>query len=79
MANGRKLQIFDARKISFRRFAEVAGKIGEVTGATAQSFHVTAQGGTVEVLKARLEDGKKVSGGEALQAAGIAAGALLGG
>jgi methionyl-tRNA formyltransferase len=77
-SNGKKLQIFDARKTVFRRFAEVPGKIGEVGGVTGQSFHVTAQGGLVEVLKARLEDGKKVSGGELLQAAGIQAGAVLG-
>src|SRR5580692_11475877 len=37
---GKKLQIFDARKTLFRRFADVPGKIGEVTGA----FNVTAQG-----------------------------------
>jgi methionyl-tRNA formyltransferase len=78
-ANGRKLQIFDARKTVFRRFGDVAGKIGEVNLVTAQSFQVIAQGGSVEVLKARLEDGKKVSGGELLQAAGISAGAVLGG
>ena len=41
--------------------------------------HVTAQGGVIEVLKARFEDGDKVSGGELIQAAGIQAGALLGG
>lgn len=75
--NGRKLQIFDARKTLFRRFSDVPGKIGEVTGVTAQSFRVTAQGGTIEVLKARLDDGKKISGGELAQAGGIASGALL--
>jgi methionyl-tRNA formyltransferase len=78
-ASGRRLQIFDARKTVFRRFADVPGKIGEVSGVTAQSFQVTAQGGLIEVLKARLEDGKKVSGGELAQAGGIQAGALLGG
>ena len=36
------------------------GKIGEVTDVTAQSFKVTAQGGLIEVLKAKFEDGKKV-------------------
>ncbi len=77
--NGKKLQIFDARKAIFRRFADVPGKIGEVTAVTAQSFKVTAQGGTVEVLKAKFEDGKKLSGGEVAQSGGIAAGAILGG
>ena len=75
---GRKLQIFDARKTVFRRFADVPGKIGEVTDVTPQSFKVTAQGGLIEVLKARFEDGKKMSGGELAQAAGLQTGQLLG-
>ena len=76
--NGKKLQIFDARKTLFRRFAEVPGKIGEVTDVAAQSFKVVAQGGTIEVLKAKFEDGKKLGGGELAQSGGIAAGSLLG-
>jgi len=76
--NGKKLQIFDARKIVFRRFAEVVGKIGEVSGVTESSFKVTAQGGMIEVLRARGADGKKVPGGEFARAAGLAAGTILG-
>ncbi|HEV2198320.1 MAG TPA: methionyl-tRNA formyltransferase [Bryobacteraceae bacterium] len=76
--NGKKLQIFDARKTPFRRFADVPGKIGEVTDVSSQSFKVTAQGGLIEVLKAKLEDGKKVSGGELAQAGGIQLGSLFG-
>ena len=76
--NGKKLQIFDARKILFRRFAEVKGKIGEVTDITAQSFKVTAQGGMIEVLKARFADGKKLAGGEVARAEGLQAGTMLG-
>jgi methionyl-tRNA formyltransferase len=76
--NGKKLQIFDARKIVFRRFADVAGKIGEVTDVSSESFKVTAQGGMVEVLKARFEDGKKLAGGEAAKSGGLGAGAILG-
>jgi len=76
--NGKKVQIFDARKHGFRRFADVAGKIGEVTGITDASFKVTAQGGHIEVLRARGEDGKKLSGGEFARAAGLAAGTILG-
>ena len=75
---GKKLQIFDARKIVFRRFADVTGKVGEVTAVTAQSFKVTAQGGMIEVLKARFEDGKKLAGGEVAQMGGIQAGSMLG-
>lgn len=76
--NGRKLQIFDARKQVFRRFADVVGKIGEVTGVTDTSFKVTAQGGLIEVLRARGEDGKKLSGGEYARSAGLTAGTILG-
>lgn len=76
--NGRKLQIFDARKRVFRRFAEVRGKVGEVTDITDASFKVTAQGGVIEVLRARGEEGKKLSGGEFARAAGLTPGTLLG-
>jgi methionyl-tRNA formyltransferase len=76
--NGQKLQIFDARKHLFRRFADVAGKIGEVTDVTESSFKVTAQGGMIEVLRARGGDGRKVAGGELARAAGLTAGTILG-
>jgi methionyl-tRNA formyltransferase len=77
--NGGKVQIFDARKHVFRRFADVVGKIGEVSEVTDASFKVTAQGGMIEVLRARGEDGKKLSGAEFARASGLSVGALLGG
>ncbi|MEP6963617.1 MAG: methionyl-tRNA formyltransferase [Acidobacteriota bacterium] len=76
--DGKKLQIFDARKTLFRKFSDVPGKIGQVSEITDKSFKVVAQGGTVEVLKAKFEDGKKLSGGEVAQAGGITASTLLG-
>jgi len=75
---GKRLHIFDARKVVFRRFADVPGKIGEVTSVTSQTLRVVAQGGLIEVLKAKLEDGKKISAGELAQSAGLRAGSLLG-
>ncbi|MBV9504929.1 MAG: methionyl-tRNA formyltransferase [Acidobacteriia bacterium] len=77
--NGKRLQIFDCRKVVFRRFADVPGKVGEVTDITNQSFSVTSQGGLIEVLRARLDEGKKLSGGDLAQAGGITSGAVLGG
>jgi len=76
---GKELQIFDARKLPVRTFGAVRGKIGEVVEATEKSFQVTAQGGRIEVLRAKLGDGKKVASGELLAAGQIRAGALLGG
>jgi methionyl-tRNA formyltransferase len=77
--NGKKVQIFDARKHTFRRYADVAGKIGEVSDLSEASFKVTAQGGAIEVLRARGEDGKKLGGGEFARANGLANGVILGG
>ncbi len=74
MLNGKKVQIFDARKIVFRRFADVVGKMGEVSDVGEKSFKVTAQGGMIEVLRARGEDGKKLSGGDFARANNVANG-----
>ncbi len=76
--NGRKLQIFDARKRVARRFADVKGKVGEVSDVTETSFRITAQGGVIEVLRARGEEGKKLSGGEFARSAGLGSGSVLG-
>jgi methionyl-tRNA formyltransferase len=75
---GRELQIFDARKHPVRTFGAVKGKVGEVVEVTDKSFQVTAQGGRIEVLRAKLGDGKKVAAGDLLSSAQIKAGALLG-
>ncbi len=76
---GKALQIFDCRKHPTRTFSAVKGKIGEVTDLGPSGFFVTAQGGRIEVLKAKAEDTKKLSAAELAAAAGIANGALLGG
>jgi methionyl-tRNA formyltransferase len=76
--NGQKLQIFDARKHPVRTFGAVKGKIGEVVEVGATSFQVTAQGGRIEVLRAKLGDGKKVAAADLLGAGQIKSGMLLG-
>ena len=75
---GKELQIFDARKLPVRTFGAVKGKIGEVVEPTDESFQVSAQGGRIEVLRARLGDGKKVTAGELLSSGQIKPGAVLG-
>ncbi len=76
--NGKKVQIFDAKKHPFRTFGAVKGKIGEVSEIGSSSFRITAQGGQIEVLKAKGEDTKKVGGAEHAAALGLAVGTLLG-
>ena len=72
--NGEKLQLFGSQKHLVRTFGTVKGKIGEVTAVSAQGMFVTAQGGQIEVSKAKLGSGKKLAPSEI----GIAAGTLLG-
>jgi len=76
--NGKKLQIFDSRKHLFRTFGAVKGKIGEISEIGAASFFVTAQGGRIEVLKAKHEDGKKVSAAELVAQNALTPGTVLG-
>jgi methionyl-tRNA formyltransferase len=75
---GKELQIFDARKVPVRTFGAVRGKIGEVVEASGNAFQVTAQGGRIEVLRARSAGGKKLTGGEVATALGLSAGTVLG-
>ena len=75
---GQELQIYDARKHLVRTFGAVKGKIGEVVEVTDKSFQVSAQGGRIEVLRAKLGDGKKVTAAELLAAGQIKSGATLG-
>ena len=75
---GRKIQIFDCRRHISRTFAAVKGKIGEVSDVTASSFFVTTQGGRIEVLRAKHEDGKKLSAAEFAAAHALQVGTLLG-
>lgn len=74
--NGKELQIFDARKHAVRTFGAVRGKIGEVVEVTPESFQITAQGGRVEVQRARLGDGKKVAAAELLTSGAIKPGMI---
>jgi len=75
---GKELQIFDARKIPVRTFGAVRGKVGEIVEASAGAFQVTAQGGRIEVLRAKLADGKKVAAAELIASGSIKAGQVLG-
>ena len=45
---------------------------------TAESFKVGCQGGRIEVLRVKPEDGRKCGAGEFAAAGGVAAGTFLG-
>ncbi|MBI4123458.1 MAG: methionyl-tRNA formyltransferase, partial [Betaproteobacteria bacterium] len=73
---GKELQIFDARKHPVRTFGAVRGKLGEVVEVGPQSFQLTAQGGRIEVLRAKLGEGKKVSAAELVSSGAVRPGML---
>jgi methionyl-tRNA formyltransferase len=77
MLDGKELQVFDARRHPVRTFGAVKGKIGEVVEVSDKSFQVTSQGGRIEVLRAKLGDGKKVAAAELLAAGAVTAGMVL--
>jgi methionyl-tRNA formyltransferase len=76
---GKELQIFDARKHPVRTFGAVKGRIGEIVEAGPSGFTVSAQGGRIEVQRARLGEGRKVAAGELVGAGAIKPGMMLGG
>jgi methionyl-tRNA formyltransferase len=76
--DGMKLQIFEARKHTYRTFGDTRGKVGEVTEVSATGFMVGCQGGRIEVLKVKAEDGKKMGAGEFAAGSALAAGRFLG-
>jgi methionyl-tRNA formyltransferase len=76
--NGKKLQLFDARKHPVRTFSQVKGTIGAVTAIGDQSIFVAAQGGQIEVFKLRYDDRKKLPAPQSCAEAGIVVGAILG-
>ncbi|MSQ52614.1 MAG: methionyl-tRNA formyltransferase [Betaproteobacteria bacterium] len=68
---GKAIHIYDCKKHPTRTFGAVKGRIGEVSEVGPSSFFVAAQGGRIEVLRAKGEETKKVSGGELAAALGI--------
>jgi methionyl-tRNA formyltransferase len=76
--NGKKIQLFEARKHLSRTFGDVKGKPGEVVDIGPESLRITAQGGQIEVFKAKAEDTKKLAAPELAAAVGLQAGSMLG-
>jgi len=76
--DGKELQIYDSRKHPVRTFGAVKGKIGEIVELSDKSFQVTAQGGRIEVLRAKLGEGKKVAAAELIASGALKPGTILG-
>ncbi len=57
---GMKVSLFDCRKHRVRTFGAVRGKPGELVQITDKSIFINAQGGIIEVLRLKPENGKKM-------------------
>ncbi len=75
---GKKLQVFDARKHIARTLQQARGPIGSISLVTEQSVWIAAQGGHIEAFKLRVEGGKKLSAPELCAQVGLGRGAQLG-
>ena len=75
---GKKLQVFDARKHVAHSFSQVKGKIGAVTAIEAASAWVSVQGGQIELIRVRYDDGKKIPAAQFCAEANLTVGAVLG-
>lgn len=75
---GKKLQIFDARKHLTRTFSAVEGSLGECVAIGADSIHVSAQGGRLEIMTVKPEGGKKMPAAQYCAESGLAIGTVLG-
>lgn len=78
LVDGKKVQIFEVRRHCFRTFGAVRGKIGTLSGFTEQGLLVTVQGGQIEILRLKPEQGKKVEALAYARAMGWMEGTLFG-
>jgi methionyl-tRNA formyltransferase len=72
MLGEQRVALFDCRKHTARRHAQVKGKPGEVSEITGTSIFINANGGRIEVLRVRPAGGKKVHAGEFARAVSLA-------
>ena len=77
LIHGRKLRILEARKHPTRRFADVSGKPGEITHAGPASVTIATQGGSLELLKVRLDGADKSSAASLFNSLGLIPGMRL--
>ena len=72
----KKLYIFDAKKVMAPTFGAVRGKkLGEVVSTGPDGMRIHCQGGFIDAIRVRVEDGAKIKSADA----GIEAGTILGG
>ncbi|MEJ1961610.1 MAG: methionyl-tRNA formyltransferase [Gammaproteobacteria bacterium] len=72
--HGRKVRVLEARRHVVRRFGDVSGKPGEIVSIGDHNLVIAVQGGSVELLKVRVDGGEKLSAAAFANSAGLVAG-----
>jgi methionyl-tRNA formyltransferase len=76
---GKTLQYFDCIKHTARRYGQFTGKIGSIAQITETAVWVNVQGGQIEMLKMKHQDGKKDHAAAVATTLGLKVGDILGG
>ena len=75
---GKTLQIFDCVKHTARRFGQFSGKTGAIAQITDTAVWINVQGGQIEVLKLKHQDGKKDAAATVAATLALKVGDILG-
>ncbi|MBI3709412.1 MAG: methionyl-tRNA formyltransferase [Proteobacteria bacterium] len=76
--NGKKLTIFETRKVPARTPSGIGGAMGQVMEVDDQGFTVVCADGRIQVMRVRQEGGAKLAAAEFANTAGLKAGDRLG-
>jgi methionyl-tRNA formyltransferase len=74
---GQKLFFFDARKALTRRYADVAGRLGELLSFDGERVRIAARGGVIEIARVRVGSDPKQGAADVLRSFGINEGDLV--
>ena len=74
---GEKLHLFDVKKTLTRRYADVAGRPGELLSFDGESALVAARGGVLEIGRLRVGSGPKTGAATVLRLFGTTEGMLM--
>ena len=73
----RSLQLFDAKKIPVRAFADIGGGVGTVARADDDGLVLAGHGANIEIKRVKYDGGAKQSAGEFCRQHGIVVGSVM--
>ena len=77
MIQGQKVRVYNVNKHRSLRFADVAGKPGEICAIDAKAIGIAVQGGRIDLLEVRVDGAAKMAAGAFAGSVGLAVGTVL--